>query len=110
MKVEVVIGDITKQGDIEAVVNSANPNLRLGVGVSGAIHMAAGDELEDYCEPLAPFARGRAVMTPGFKLILVQSRYIAALNQVIDHSCPCCKRHRAFGNSQEWSCHPWTMA
>lgn len=68
MRVEVVVGDIAQQGDMEAVVNSANPNLRMGSGVAGAIHMAAGEELEDYCEPLAPVARGRAVITPGFKL------------------------------------------
>lgn len=68
MKVEVVIGDIARQADIEAVVNSANPNLRMGSGVAGAIHMAAGPELEDYCEALAPIARGRAVITPGFNL------------------------------------------
>jgi len=68
MKVEVVIGDIARQADIEAVVNSANPNLRMGSGVAGAIHMAAGPELEDYCEALAPVARGRAVITPGFNL------------------------------------------
>lgn len=68
MKVEVIIGDIARQADIEAVVNSANPNLRMGSGVAGAIHMAAGPELEDYCEALAPVARGRAVITPGFNL------------------------------------------
>ncbi len=30
MQVEVVIGDITRQADMEAVVNSANPNLKHG--------------------------------------------------------------------------------
>ena len=42
MKIEVVIGNIVKQLDVEAVVNSANANLRLGSGVAGAIHTAAG--------------------------------------------------------------------
>ena len=35
MKFEVVIADIAKQTDIEAVVNSANANLRFGSGVAG---------------------------------------------------------------------------
>lgn len=68
LQVEVVVADIAKQADMDAVLNSANPNLRMGSGVAGAIHMAAGDELEDYCAPLAPLARGKAVITPGFKL------------------------------------------
>ena len=68
MQVEVVIGDIARQADMEAVVNSANPNLRMGSGVAGALHMAAGPELEDYCEALAPLGLGKAVITPGFDL------------------------------------------
>ena len=42
---EVVLADIAKQADIEAVVNSANANLRFGSGVAVAIHSAAGPEL-----------------------------------------------------------------
>lgn len=41
MKFEVVIANIANQPDIEAVVNSANANLRFGSGVAGAIHSAA---------------------------------------------------------------------
>jgi O-acetyl-ADP-ribose deacetylase (regulator of RNase III) len=65
---EVVLADIAKQADIEAVVNSANANLRFGSGVAGAIHSAAGPELEDYCEPYAPLPFGAALVTPGFNL------------------------------------------
>lgn len=36
--------------------------------MAGAIHMAAGSELEDYCEALAPMGLGKAVITPGFNL------------------------------------------
>jgi O-acetyl-ADP-ribose deacetylase (regulator of RNase III) len=52
---EVVLADIAKQLDIEAVVNSANANLLFGSGVTGAIHSTAGPELEDYCEPYAHY-------------------------------------------------------
>lgn len=68
MKVEVLIANIASQADIEAVVNSANANLRLGSGVAGAIHTAAGRELEEYCQQYAPLAFGKAVITPAFKL------------------------------------------
>jgi len=68
VKVDVVIGNIAKQADLEAVVNSANGNLRLGSGVAGAIHTAAGRELEEYCQQFAPLPHGQAVITPGFNL------------------------------------------
>lgn len=68
MKIEVVIGNIVKQFDVEAVVNSANANLRLGSGVAGAIHTAAGPKLEEYCQPFAPLELGAALITPGFDL------------------------------------------
>lgn len=68
MKIEVVIGNIVKQPDMEAIVNSANANLRLGSGVAGAIHTAAGPKLEEYCRPFAPLELGSALITPGFQL------------------------------------------
>lgn len=63
MIVEVIIGNIANLPDIDAVVNSANGNLRLGASVAGAIHTAAGQELEEYCQQFAPFPQGRAVIT-----------------------------------------------
>lgn len=68
MKIEIVVGNIVKQPDIEALVNSANANLRLSSGVAGAIHTAAGPKLEEYCKPFAPLALGAGLITPGFKL------------------------------------------
>lgn len=68
MKIEVVIGNIIKQPDMEAIVNSANANLRMGSGVAGAIHTAAGPRLEEYCRPFAPLELGSALITPGFQL------------------------------------------
>ena len=68
MQIEVLVGNIVKQPDIEAVVNSANANLRLGSGVAGAIHTAAGPKLEEYCKPFAPLELGAALITPGFNL------------------------------------------
>ena len=68
MDVSFVYGNIIRQPDAQAVVNSANANLGFGSGVAGAIHGAAGQRLEDFCEPLAPLALGEALITPGFDL------------------------------------------
>ena len=68
MHIEVVVANIVKQSDVDALVNSANANLRFGSGVAGAIHTAAGPELEEYCKHFAPIALGEAVVTPGFNL------------------------------------------
>lgn len=66
--VQLVVGDITDQEDLAAVVNAANAELRPGGGVAGAIHRAAGAELDHACQPLAPIDVGDAVITPGFDL------------------------------------------
>ena len=68
MKIQVIYGNIVNQFDVEAIVNSANANLRLGSGVAGAIHTAAGPELEAFCKPFAPIQLGQALITPGFNL------------------------------------------
>lgn len=67
-RVTCVLGDIVRMADCEAIVNSANPNLRAGSGVCGAIHAAAGPDLEPFASRLAPLGLGHAVATPGFRL------------------------------------------
>jgi O-acetyl-ADP-ribose deacetylase (regulator of RNase III) len=64
----VLLGNIAKQPDCDAIVNSANRNLRAGSGVCGAIHAAAGPELEAFSHALSPLDLGEAVVTPGFRL------------------------------------------
>lgn len=66
--IEVVRGDITSQGDVDAIVNAANAELATGGGVAGAIHRAAGPGLYEECRPLAPINPGQAVMTGGHDL------------------------------------------
>lgn len=61
--IEVVKGDITSQGDVEAVVNAANAQLAPGGGVAGAIHRAAGPGLYDEARQQAPIEPGEAVIT-----------------------------------------------
>jgi O-acetyl-ADP-ribose deacetylase len=61
--VECVMGDITSQDDVEAVVNAANARLEPGGGVAGAIHHAAGPGLSEEARPLGPIRPGEAVIT-----------------------------------------------
>ena len=70
---ECVQGDIVLQPDMDAIVNAANAELRTGGGVAGAIHRAAGPELERESQPLAPIRPGQAVVTGAHKL---PNRYI----------------------------------
>lgn len=67
-KVTARVGNIVGQPDCDAIVNAANSRLRAGSGVCGAIHAAAGPELEPFAMPLAPVPTGGAVITPGFRL------------------------------------------
>ncbi|MFP4027554.1 MAG: macro domain-containing protein [Candidatus Brocadiia bacterium] len=66
--VECIRGDISDQPDVESVVNAANAQLRVGGGVAGAIHRAAGPGLEEECRPLAPIRPGEAVITGAHNL------------------------------------------
>ena len=66
--IQLLKGDISKQDDIEAIVNAANAQLRTGGGVAGAIHRTAGPGLEKECRPLAPIKPGEAVITSGHNL------------------------------------------
>ncbi len=68
VKIETTKGDIASQPDIIAVVNAANSQLRIGGGVAGAIHTAAGPALSRECRQYAPIKPGDAVITGGHKL------------------------------------------
>ncbi len=58
---------------VDAIVNAANEWLAPGGGVCGAIHAAAGPELERACAAVAPCPEGEARITPGFAL---PARYV----------------------------------
>jgi O-acetyl-ADP-ribose deacetylase (regulator of RNase III) len=66
-KLEVVAGDITRLR-VDAIVNAANEQLARGGGVCGAIHRAAGPELELACRAQGRCPTGEARITPGFDL------------------------------------------
>lgn len=83
---EFIQGNIADQPDVEAVVNAANAALRIGGGVAGALHRAAGPGLEEECRPLAPIRPGQAVITGGHGL--PNRHVIHCLGPVYGHDEP----------------------
>lgn len=109
MPFTIVHQDITTM-HVDAIVNAANTELRMGGGVCGAIFRAAGAaEMQSACDKLAPIKTGEAVITPGFALPakyvihtagpvysrqhaaqceqLLRSAYLNSLQLAVRHQC-----------------------
>ncbi|MCC3359202.1 macro domain-containing protein [Bacillus sp. REN16] len=108
MPLEIVRNDIT-QMKVDAIVNAANIQLKMGGGVCGAIFRAAGaEELQAACDEIGSCQVGQAVITKAFKLPstyiihtpgpmwqggskneakLLQSSYYHSLELAMHHKC-----------------------
>ena len=61
-RIELRQGDITEM-EVDAIVDSANSDLILGTGVSGAIGRKGGRAIQEECERIGAIAVGEAVAT-----------------------------------------------
>lgn len=66
-RVSVVEGDITRVA-VDAIVNAANSALKRGGGVDGAIHAAAGPELQAELDRIGGCPTGECRITRGHRL------------------------------------------
>jgi O-acetyl-ADP-ribose deacetylase (regulator of RNase III) len=61
-KIEIIQGDITDI-NVDAIVNAANTDLKLGSGVAGAIRNKGGPSIQEECDEHGPISLGQAALT-----------------------------------------------
>jgi O-acetyl-ADP-ribose deacetylase (regulator of RNase III) len=71
-KIVIRQGDIT-EAQVDAIVNAANNDLKLGGGVAGAIRTKGGPAIQQECDRLGPVRLGEAAITGGGNL---SARYV----------------------------------
>jgi len=63
-----VLGNITENLGVDAIVNSCDRDLSNSGAISSAIHQAAGPELLEECRRIGGCEEGEAKITPGYNL------------------------------------------
>jgi O-acetyl-ADP-ribose deacetylase len=66
-RIEIRQGDITDM-DVDAIVNAANNDLRLGGGLAGAIRRKGGPRIQAECDEIGTIPVGGAAITSGGNL------------------------------------------
>ncbi len=67
MPLQIIRQDITKMS-VDAIVNTTNSEMFGCIGVDGAVHKAAGPELDEECKKISPLGLGEAKITKGYNL------------------------------------------
>ncbi len=63
-RIELLQGDLTEM-DVDAIVNAANNDLKLGGGVAGAIRRKGGGAIQEECDAIGMIPVGGAAITTG---------------------------------------------
>ncbi len=63
-----ILGNITENLGVDAIVNSCDRHLSNSGAISSAIHQAAGPELLEECRRIGGCEEGKAKITPGYNL------------------------------------------
>jgi O-acetyl-ADP-ribose deacetylase (regulator of RNase III) len=71
-KIQIVQGDLTDQA-VDAIVNAANNDLKLGGGVAGAIRRKGGISIQEECDRIGSIPLGEAAVTGAGAL---KARYV----------------------------------
>lgn len=71
-KILIQQGDLTEM-EVDAIVNAANNDLKLGGGVAGAILKKAGNVIQEECDEIGSISIGEAAVTSGGNL---KARYV----------------------------------
>lgn len=71
-KIVLLQGDLTEM-DVDAIVNAANNDLKLGGGVAGAIRRKGGEEIQRECDRIGSIPLGTAAITGAGRL---KARYV----------------------------------
>ncbi|HJY87540.1 MAG TPA: macro domain-containing protein [Candidatus Acidoferrales bacterium] len=66
-KVMIEKGDLTEM-DVDAIVNAANNDLKLGGGIAGAIRRKGGEAIQHECDEIGSIPVGDAAITSGGRL------------------------------------------
>ena len=66
MKVAICAASPFAEPLCDAILISSNQRMKMGGGLSGAVHRLAGPRLRAHCDDLPPLLAGTAIVTPGF--------------------------------------------
>ncbi len=79
-RIEILKGDITKV-EVDAIVNAANNQLKLGSGVAGAIRVNGGPTIQEECDRVGAIKVGDAAITGAGNLPARYVIHAASMNR-----------------------------